>query len=178
MTLVVILGGARSGKSALALELGRRWPGQVTFVATAEARDEDMRKRVERHRRERPSEWELVEEPRELGSLPVWRRDDLVVVDCLTLWVSNLLEAKRDQEAIAAQAEELAAVVVARRSPTVIVSNEVGLGVVPATPLGRQFRDLLGTVNGVFVARADNALFLVAGRALRLESIAVEEILA
>lgn len=178
MTLVVILGGARSGKSALALELGRRWPGQVTFVATAEPRDEEMRARIERHRRERPTGWDLVEEPRELGSLSVWRGDDLVVVDCLTLWVSNLLEAKQDEDAIVAKAEELAAVVVARRSPTVIVSNEVGFGVVPATPLGRQFRDLLGTVNRIFVARADTALFLVAGRALRLEPITVGEILA
>ena len=178
MTLAVILGGARSGKSALALELGCRWAGQVTFVATAEPRDEEMRKRVERHRRERPSEWQLIEEPRELASLSVWQRDDLVIVDCLTLWVSNLLGAKHDEEAIVAAAERLAAVAVARRPPTVIVTNEVGLGVVPTTPLGRQFRDLLGRVNGVLVARADTALFVVAGRALRLEPIAVEEMLA
>lgn len=177
MTLVVLLGGARGGKSALAVELGRRWPGAVTFVATGEARDEEMRERIERHRRARPANWQLVEEPRELASLPVWRANDLVILDCLTLWIANLLEAERDEETILGAARELAALALARNAPTVVVSNEVGLGVVPATPLGRQFQDLLGAVNRVFAERADRALFVVAGRALSLEPVSVEEIL-
>jgi adenosylcobinamide kinase / adenosylcobinamide-phosphate guanylyltransferase len=177
VTFLVVLGGARSGKSALALELGRRWSGPVSFVATAEIRDEEMRERVERHRRERPSSWQLVEEPRRLASLHVWRSDDLIVVDCVTLWVSNLLEAAQDDETIVAQARDLASVAVGRRSPTVVVSNEVGLGVVPATALGRRFRDLLGAVNRVLVARADRTLFVVAGHAVRLEPVALAEIL-
>jgi adenosyl cobinamide kinase/adenosyl cobinamide phosphate guanylyltransferase len=177
VTLVVVLGGARSGKSALAVELGRRWSGPVTFVATAEARDEEMRDRIARHRRERPSGWGLVEEPRVLVSLPAWRRDELVVLDCLTLWVSNLIEAGRAENEILREAHALAAVIEGRRSHTVVVSNEVGLGIVPATPLGRHFRDLLGTVNRIFTERADEVLFVVAGRALRLAPISVEEIL-
>jgi adenosylcobinamide kinase/adenosylcobinamide-phosphate guanylyltransferase len=178
MTLVVVLGGARSGKSTLAVELGRRWSGPVTFVATAEARDEEMRRRVERHRCERPSGWGLVEEPRDVAELAVWQQDDLVIVDCLTLWVSNLLGSGHDDEAITAAARQLAALVGERRTPVIVISNEVGLGVVPATELGRQFRDLLGAVNRVFAARADSTLFVFAGHPVRLEAIRVEEILA
>jgi adenosyl cobinamide kinase/adenosyl cobinamide phosphate guanylyltransferase len=177
MTLVVLVGGARSGKSALAVDLGRRWAGSVTFVATGEPRDEEMRERIERHRRARPSDWRLVEEPRALAPLPVWRGNDLVILDCLTLWVANLLEAEHDEETIVGASRELAALALARSAPTVVVSNEVGLGVVPATPLGRQFQDLLGAVNRVFAERAAQTLFVVAGRALRLEPVSVEEIL-
>lgn len=177
MTLVVVLGGVRSGKSALAVELGKRWSGPVTFVATAEARDDEMRQRVERHRRERPRGWGLVEEPRDLAALAVWGQEALVIVDCLTLWVSNLLASARNEEAIMAAGRQLAKLVCERPAPAVVISNEVGLGVVPATRLGRQFRDLLGAVNQVFAARADSTIFLVAGQAVRLEPVSVEEIL-
>lgn len=177
MTLVLVLGGARSGKSALALKLGKRWSGPVTFVATAEAHDEEMRQRVERHRRERPSEWGLVEEPRDLAPLPVWRQDGLVIVDCLTLWVSNLLGSAHDDETIIAAGRQLAELACKRPAPVIVISNEVGLGVVPATKLGRQFRDLLGAVNRDFAARAGSTLFVVAGQPLRLEPVPAEEIL-
>jgi adenosylcobinamide kinase/adenosylcobinamide-phosphate guanylyltransferase len=177
MTLIVVLGGARSGKSALAVELGRRWSGPVTFVATAEARDDEMRQRVERHRRERPRGWGLVEEPRDLAALAVWRQETLVIVDCLTLWVSNLLASARDEEAIIAMGRQLATLVCERPAPAILISNEVGLGVVPATEVGRRFRDLLGAVNRVFAARAASTIFLVAGQAVRLEPVSVEEIL-
>lgn len=178
MTSTVLLGGARSGKSALAVELGRRWGGSVSFVATAEVRDEDMRRRVDRHSRERPEGWNLVEEPLGLEALPLWRSDDLVIVDCLTLWVANLLEAGQDEDAIVETARRLAERTSGRPSPTVFVSNEVGLGIVPASPLGRRFRDVLGRVNRVFLERADKALFLVAGRVLPLEAPPFEDILA
>lgn len=177
MTSTVLLGGARSGKSALAVELGRRWGGAVSFVATAEVRDEDMRQRIARHRRERPKGWNLVEEPRELEALPLWGSDALVIVDCVTIWVANLLEARSDEEAIVEQARRLAELAGERPCPTIFVSNEVGLGIVPATPLGRRFRDLLGGVNRIFVERADNALFLIAGRVLPLEAVLLEDIL-
>jgi adenosyl cobinamide kinase/adenosyl cobinamide phosphate guanylyltransferase len=178
VTLVVLVGGARSGKSLLAVELGRQWAGAVGFIATAEAHDEEMRERIDRHRRERPDSWELIEEPLELRTRPLWRTGKLVIVDCLTLWVANLLEAGRDEDAIVESAEQLAATARARSSPTVVVSNEVGLGVIPATPLGRQFRDLLGSVNRVFVEQADRAFLVVAGRALPLEAMSLEDVLA
>jgi adenosyl cobinamide kinase/adenosyl cobinamide phosphate guanylyltransferase len=168
MSLVLLLGGARSGKSTLAVGRGRAWGGDVVFVATAEARDADMRARIERHRRERPAGWAVVEEPRRLASLPCWGAGALVIVDCLTLWVANLLEAGCGDDEVAAAADELAALAAARAAPAVLVSNEVGLGVVPATPLGRRYRDVLGRVNCVVAARADEALLLVAGRELRL----------
>jgi adenosylcobinamide kinase/adenosylcobinamide-phosphate guanylyltransferase len=177
VTLTVLLGGARSGKSALAVELGRRWHGSVSFVATAEVRDEEMRRRVDRHANERPKSWNLVEEPLELEALPLWRSDELVIVDCLTLWVANLLEAGRDEDAIVEEARHLTSTLRARPAPIVVVSNEVGLGVVPPTALGRRFQDLLGRVNSVFVERADTALFVVSGRVLPLEAAPFEELL-
>jgi adenosylcobinamide kinase / adenosylcobinamide-phosphate guanylyltransferase len=169
VTLVLLLGGARSGKSALAVELGRRWRGPVSLVVTGEALDDEMRERIARHRRRRPPDWRVVEEPRRLASLPVWREHDLVILDCLTLWVANLLGAGEHEDAIVAAAEELASALLGRRSPTVVVSNEVGLGVHPESELGRRYRDLLGRANQIVAAAADTTLFVVAGRALRLD---------
>jgi adenosylcobinamide kinase/adenosylcobinamide-phosphate guanylyltransferase len=164
--LVFLVGGARSGKSALAVQLAAATGAPVVFVATAEARDDEMAERIARHRASRPPEWELVEEPLELRTaLEAARPDATVVVDCLSLWVSNVLELGRDAEAEARDA----AVLAAERGRTIAVSNEVGLGIVPATPLGRLYRDVLGRVNAVWADAADEALLVVAGRLLRLE---------
>lgn len=170
MTLVVLTGGARAGKSALALEYASRWDGPVAYIATAEARDEEMARRIDRHRRQRPTDWVTVEEPLALRDALEGVGGRLAIVDCLTLWVSNLLERGDGEQAILEEAGEAAAVAAARRAPTIVVTNEVGLGIVPATPLGREYRDLLGSVNRAFVERAEEALLVVAGRALRLES--------
>ena len=170
MTLVVLTGGARAGKSALALELAGRWDGDVVFVATAEAQDEEMRARIERHRTTRPPSWTTVEEPVALReALESLAGSQLVVVDCLTLWVANLLERRDSEDDIVAEACTVADIAAARSAPVIAVTNEVGLGVVPATPLGRTYRDVLGAVNREFVARADDAGFVVAGRVLRLD---------
>jgi adenosyl cobinamide kinase/adenosyl cobinamide phosphate guanylyltransferase len=169
MALTVLLGGARSGKSALAQRLAGRWDGPVTVVATGQARDAEMAERIARHRAARPAGWETVEEPLELAAaLAACGRDTLVVVDCLTLWVSNLLEQGLTDAEVGARAGTAAAVAAGRTAPTVAVSNEVGSGIVPAEPLARRYRDLLGQVNAVWVAAADRALLLVAGRALPL----------
>jgi adenosylcobinamide kinase/adenosylcobinamide-phosphate guanylyltransferase len=169
MTLVVLTGGARAGKSALALRYAARWQGPVAYVATAEGRDEEMARRIERHRAERSADWLTVEEPLALREALEGLGGRLAIVDCLTLWVANLLERGDGEQAILEDARETAAVAAAREAPTVVVTNEVGLGIVPATPLGRTYRDVLGSVNRVFVERADEARLVVAGRALALE---------
>ena len=171
MALTLLLGGARSGKSALAVRTAEEWGGPVSFIATGTAGDEEMAARIERHRAERPADWTTLEEPVELveairGAVP----DALVVVDCLSLWVANLFEAGWEDEAVEVAARAAAALAADRDAPTVVVTNEVGLGLVPATPLGRRYRDVLGRVNAVFAGKADEAVLLVAGRKLRLEA--------
>src|SRR5438093_5357232 len=136
MTLVVLLGGARSGKSSLAVRLARDARAPVVFIATGEAGDDEMADRIARHRAERPSDWQTVEEPVALAAALEAAPDTAcVVVDCLSLWVANLLE--RGDEDVEQQAAAAAAIAAAGGTRTIAVSNEVGLGVVPATPLGR-----------------------------------------
>jgi adenosyl cobinamide kinase/adenosyl cobinamide phosphate guanylyltransferase len=166
VTLVVYLGGARSGKSRLALERAHASGAPVVFVATGEGLDDEMADRIARHKAERPADWETVEEPRELErAVADAPPDATVVVDCLSLWVANVFE----QEA----AEELGARAAARAAErpglTIAVTNEVGLGIVPDNALARRYRDVLGRVNATWAAAAGEAYFVVAGRALRLE---------
>jgi adenosylcobinamide kinase/adenosylcobinamide-phosphate guanylyltransferase len=169
VSLVFLLGGARSGKSALAVDLAARSGRDVVFVASAEARDEEMRERIARHRAERPDSWETVEAPIDLaGALEAAAPGDCLLVDCLSLWIANLLEAERSTATIEELATVAAARVAGRLGPTIAVSNEVGLGLVPATPLGRSYRDLLGCVNATWAAAADEALLVVAGCVLPL----------
>jgi adenosylcobinamide kinase / adenosylcobinamide-phosphate guanylyltransferase len=170
MPLTFLVGGARSGKSALAVRLASEWEGPVTFLATAQAGDDgELATRIARHRRERPAEWRTIEEPldliRELGRVP---DRAFVVLDCLTLWAANALEAGWSDEDVESAAAATAALAAGRASPVVVVSNEVGMGIVPATPLGRSFRDLLGRVNAVVAENADRACLVVAGRTLDL----------
>ena len=167
MPLVLLTGGARSGKSRLALDLAEREGAPVVFLATGEAGDDEMADRIARHRAERPSDWQTVEEPIALAAALEAAPDTAcVVVDCLSLWVANLLE--RGDEDVEQQAAAAAAIAAARGAKTIAVSNEVGLGVVPATPLGRAYRDVLGRVNAIWADAAEEAYFVVAGKALRL----------
>jgi adenosylcobinamide kinase/adenosylcobinamide-phosphate guanylyltransferase len=169
MSITLLLGGARSGKSALAVEIGRRHSGPVVFVATCPALDDDIAARIARHRARRP-EWPTIEEPVELGPA-VEKVDDgaLVIVDCLTLWVSNLMLRGDDEPEVTDATAAFVGALVDRRGPAVVVSNEVGSGVHPEGELGRQYRDLLGRVNQIVAAGADTTLLVVAGRALRLD---------
>jgi adenosyl cobinamide kinase/adenosyl cobinamide phosphate guanylyltransferase len=168
VSLTVLLGGARAGKSALALELARDHTGPVVYVATAEAGDDEMAARIAHHRTERPDEWETVEEPIELRAvLASAEAEACVVVDCLTLWVANV---QAHGGSVVEEAEAVAELAAARRSPTIVVSNEVGLGIVPASPVAREFRDLLGAVNAAFVRRAADAALVVSGCAIPLQA--------
>ena len=169
MGITLLVGGARSGKSARALQLASEWDGQVVFVATAEGRDAEMAARIARHRLERPASWRTVEAPLELArafdSIPARA---FVILDCLTLWVANALEAGWSDEDVERAAAAVATIAAEREQPTVVVTNEVGLGLVPQTELGRAYRDLLGRVNAVFAAEAEQAYFMIAGRTLEL----------
>jgi len=166
--LILLIGGARSGKSDLAVQLGQRHSGGVTFIATAPAIDDDMSDRIARHRADRP-QWPTIEAPLDLraaiGSVP---DGHLAIVDCLTLWVSNLLLAECSDDHVCERAQLAAAAAATRPGPTVAVTNEVGLGIHPETDLGRRYRDLLGRVNRQWAQAATRSLLLVAGRAVPL----------
>ena len=169
MPSTLLLGGARSGKSALAVDMGERRAGagqQVVVIATATTSDDDMADRIAAHRKHRP-DWPTIEESVDLAAaLRSTPADAFVIVDCLTLWVANLMWRGDADEAIEALAAESAQI--AAGLDTVVVSNEVGLGVHPPSELGRRYRDLLGRVNARWAATADRSLLLVAGRALPL----------
>jgi adenosyl cobinamide kinase/adenosyl cobinamide phosphate guanylyltransferase len=169
VSLVVLLGGARSGKSTLALRHAAALGAPVVFVATAEALDDEMEERIARHRAERPSGWATVEEPLDLSSaLSGIDPAATCVVDCLSFWISNLVLRGDEGEAIERLARGVARAAAVRAGATIAVTNEVGLGVVPAAALGRAYRDLLGSVNRAWVETAEKAYLVVAGRALEL----------
>ena len=169
MVLTLLLGGARCGKSALAIDLARGREGlPVTFLATAEPVDREIAERIDRHRAERPGDWETLEEPIELERALGGPTDGVVVVDCLTLWVSNMLGRRFDDVTVLQRAAHFATRAHERPGPVIVVSNEVGSGIVPADALSRRYRDALGRVNATFAARSDEAFLVVAGRVLAL----------
>ncbi len=168
--LTLITGGCRSGKSTHAIALASRSTApRKFFIATAEALDDEMRVRIEHHRRGRPAEFQTIEEPRKLRAEieSLHGRADVVVVDCLTLWISNLLEEYGD-DAILAEAGALTGVLRAPFS-TIVVTDEVGWGIVPDNPVARRFRDLLGWTNQKIAQAADEVLLMAAGYPLRLK---------
>jgi adenosyl cobinamide kinase/adenosyl cobinamide phosphate guanylyltransferase len=173
---MLILGGARAGKSAFALRLAQEREAaaaaRVCFIATAEALDDDMAARIAHHRAERPGHWQTVEEPRHLDrALDRAAGADVVIVDCLTLFVSNWLLAAGEERACAQEVDRIMEAVLEMDAPQTLlfVSNEVGLGVVPDTPLGRSFRDVLGRVNQRVARAADRVYLLVAGLPLQVK---------
>lgn len=158
-----LIGGARSGKSSLAVEIGCRHDGDVVLIATAEPFDEEMRTRISRHRDERPP-WPTVEASLDLGTAIAGAPSEaLLIVDCVTVWVGNELH-HRD----AIDGTAVVAALQSRSGPSVVVSNEVGLGVHPETDLGRRYRDELGRINQALASAATTTLLMVAGKAVRL----------
>lgn len=184
--LILLLGGARSGKSTAAERLAERLAeqraqrgGRVLFIATAQALDAEMERRIAAHRARRPAGWDTLEEPIDLAgaAAPIIDRYDTVVIDCLTLWVSNLLQHEADaneddaEDFILDAAGRLLELIDRSAATWIVVSNEVGLGVVPAWPLGRTYRDALGRVNQLCAARAGRVYLMVAGLALELKEL-------
>lgn len=178
--LILILGGARSGKSAEAVRTAsERTEEQVLFVATAEPGDDEMRVRIEKHRAERPVHWHTLEAPRNVGQAISGQSQNFaaIVVDCITLLVSNLLVDRPDPYAEEVRLDldrEIAELLEAANdmpdhSQLIVVSNEVGAGMAPLTPLGRAFRDLVGHANQTLAAAAGRAVLMVAGLPLILK---------
>ena len=165
-TISLVLGGARSGKSRFAEELLAGHAGRRIYLATAEPGDEEMRARIADHRQRRGEGWRTVEAPMDIAAAIRHAGDDAILLDCLTLWLANLLAADRD---IAAATGELGEALAQARAPVVLVSNEVGLGIVPDNPLARSFRDHAGRLNQAMAALADRVFFLAAGLPMTLK---------
>ena len=174
--ITLILGGARSGKSAYAEQLAAQRGGSVLYVATAQAWDDDMTRRIAAHQAQRPAHWRTLEAPTNVGqAIQVAPPAEVVLIDCLTLLASNVIAPlDTSEQAVADQAlqAEIDALCEAftPKAHWIIVSNEVGLGIVPAYPLGRVYRDALGRANQRLAALADEVLFMVAGLPLTVKS--------
>ena len=192
--LILILGGARSGKSAFAERLAASSGRTVTYIATATAGDDEMRTRIAHHRASRPREWHTIEEPLDLAGAvrQAYRFADVLLLDCVTLWLGNMLSQEPGQrenddksieelrirsdlfdEACLKQVEALLAVVQSEEpnKTLIVVTNEVGLGVVPAYPLGRVYRDTLGYVNQRLAQAADRVYLMMAGMAVDIKRL-------
>ncbi len=163
MPVELILGGARSGKSRHALTQAHAYGGPVCWVATAQAWDDEMRERIAHHQSERPSHWQTVEEPLQLAAVLTSRPDQFVVVDCLTLWLTNWL-CREDQAGWQVARESfLNALQLPRVLPLLLVSNEVGFGIVPDNALARQFRDEAGRLHQDIASLVPRVTLVVAG---------------
>jgi adenosylcobinamide kinase / adenosylcobinamide-phosphate guanylyltransferase len=181
-SVILVLGGARSGKSHFAQEYARRSEGRVLFVATATAGDEDMRRRIEKHKQERPADWRTLEASTDTGKQIEANAGDaqLIVIDCITLLVNNIfsrydekmfdtLENEILERAVAAEIEQLQQCLKNVNASFLIVSNEVGLGLVPDNRMGRLYRDILGRANQILAQTADEVYLMVAGIPLKIK---------
>lgn len=176
--LALILGGARSGKSSYALGLAESFPLPRLFVATCEPRDEEMRFRIDKHQQERGPEWETREVCLDLadflGNPP--EGYGVILVDCLTMWLSNLmLKEEAGPAGIPGECARLTATLAGVRTPTILVSNEVGLGIVPDNPLAREFRDQAGWLHQKVAQVADLVVLVTAGLPLVIKGVSSEQ---
>lgn len=169
--LTFIIGGARSGKSAYAHDLGSKMPGRKGFIATAEAFDDEMSDRIAMHRKNRSIEWETIEEPLALSERlrKIDGAYDVVIIDCLTLWLSNRIWKDEGGDQIRAEVDLLVATMKDVSYNSIIVSNEVGQGIVPENKVARLFRDLSGWMNCEIASRADEVYLVTCGIPLRIK---------
>ena len=168
--IILILGGARSGKSTYALSLAKE-KKRIAFIATCQALDKEMKERIKLHKKARPKDWQTFEEPREIGLLlgKMGNSFDCIIIDCLTLLVSNLLLSGGNQTIIEEEINKILAGLKNKKAKVIIVSNEVGLGIVPEHKMGRVFRDIAGRVNQLVAQRVDEVWFVVAGLPLKIK---------
>lgn len=176
--LILVTGGSRSGKSSYAQKLAESLPGSRAFIATCTVADDEMRGRVSKHQQaRRRGGWRTIEEPLDLpGALRRAMNQPVVLVDCLTLWVSNVMfdAAQREKTVsetqIARQCKETLAACREHNGTILFVTNEVGMGIVPENAVSRRFRDLAGRTNQMFAAACDEVFFVVSGQALKIKT--------
>jgi len=163
--VIFILGPARSGKSSYAVRLAKKLGRRIAFIATARALDEEMKKRISKHKRSRPAGWKTIEEPVDItGALrKLNNRYNPVLIDCMGFLVSNLLEADFTNNQVLRKIKELLSITEKNKSNVIIVSNEVGGGIVPDNPLARRFRDILGSANQMVAEKANEVIVMQAG---------------
>jgi adenosyl cobinamide kinase/adenosyl cobinamide phosphate guanylyltransferase len=172
MAMMLLLGGARSGKSSLAVKLMSKQANDVAMIVTAQGGDAEMRERILNHQSNRPRHWQVVEEPIEIvTAMTGIRAGDSLIVDCLTLWVSNLMGLGLEDAEVEARAVRAAAVASSRDGRTIVVSNEVGTGIVPDNALARRYRDLLGRVNAIWADASEEVYMTVAGGVLHVQGV-------
>lgn len=163
--IILITGGARSGKSKFALELASNLSSQITFIATASSSDSEMEERISLHRKSRPSHWKTVEEKKDVATVlsQINSPQNVAVIDCLTLLISNLLLDGKKEAQILKQIKKIAEEGTTCNKATIVVSNQVGWGIVPSTKLGREFRDIAGRADQIISSKASKVYLLVAG---------------
>lgn len=168
--ITLILGGARSGKSTCALNLAGK-KKKVAFIATGQGLDREMRERILKHQQARPKNWKTFEEPRNLTALVSGIGDDFdcIIIDCLTLLVANLILAKDKEKAILEKFKVLLFQLRRKKAKVILVANEVGLGIVPVSKLGREFRDIAGRINQLAAKEAKEVYFITAGIPLKIK---------
>lgn len=168
--ITLILGGGRSGKSQFAINLARS-NKKVAFIATGIAFDAEMKKRIVLHKKNRPKNWKIFEEPYRVALLlkKITNKFDVILLECLTLLVSNLLLKNFDQEAIEEEIKKILLILKKSKNQSIIVSNEVGLGIVPKNKLARSFRDIAGKVNQMVAEKCDEVFFMVSGIPWRIK---------
>jgi adenosylcobinamide kinase/adenosylcobinamide-phosphate guanylyltransferase len=175
LSCILITGGARAGKSSYAQKLASAIGGRVLFVATAEAKDEDMRRRIEKHRKSRPLNWDTLESPCEIGKSIDEQAEEypVIVIDCITMLVSNVMLGAADEasaeSAVLKEIDSLINTMKSKSSAFILVSNEVGLGIVPDNEMSRTYRDLLGRANQLLAQYADEVYLLVAGIPVKIK---------
>lgn len=170
--ITLVIGGCRSGKSSFALEEANQIKGdQKLFLATSVPRDPEMHKRVAKHQAERGEDWQTIEEPVDIHKIIETRSGnaDVILVDCLTLWTSNLMAREEGESTVMEYTQKLVSALEASQCPVFLVANEVGTGIVPENALARQFRDLAGFVNQKVAAAADRVVLTVAGIGVQIK---------
>lgn len=169
--LILILGGARSGKSRFAVNLAKKYGGRVSFIATCKPLDLEMKIRIHIHKKARPSHWQTFEEPEDLPLLlkQIGAKSKVIIIDCLTLWVSSLLLKGFSENNIEDKINEILSSLSKIKAKSIVVSNEVGSGIVPKNELARNFRDIAGKINQIVAEESDNVFFMLAGIPLKMK---------